>query len=73
MTPLSYKTLEIIIVLLVCGLLYAFRLHLKLAWYKVKLSLLRANVERLEAYRSELEHRVEQARWRAKHHLPPAA
>ena len=72
-TGLSPLVLEIIIVLLVLAVLFSFRDRIKLAVLRMKLSSLRRNVERLEAYRAALETRVEQAKWRAKHKLPPAA
>ncbi len=65
--------LEVIILFLVAALIYAFRLSIKLVWYKVKLWELRQDVARLEAYREEIRHRIHQARFRAKHKLPPAA
>ncbi len=67
------RLLEVIIVLLALALVYAFRLRIKLVWLKLRLWELRQDVERLEAYRTEIQHRVDQARWRAKHKLPPAA
>ena len=73
MTGLNPIVLEIIIVLLVLAVLFSFRDRIKLAVLRMKLSSLRRNVQRLEAYRDALGVRNEQARWRARHKLPPAA
>ena len=73
MTGLSSIVLELIIVLMVLTLLWALRDRIKLAVLKMRLSSLRRNVHRLESYRDALDVRIEQARWRAKHKLPPAA
>lgn len=71
MTGVSAQILELIILLLLAALIYACRLMFKLAWYKVKLWELRQDVARLEAYREEIRHRVQRARFRTKHGLPP--
>ena len=73
MTVAYPRLLEVIIVLLVIALVWSLRRQIQLAWLKVKLWELRQDVERLEAYREEIRHRIHQARFRAKHKLPPAA
>ncbi len=71
MTGVSAQVLELIILFLVAALIYACRLTFKLAWYKVKLWELRQDVARLEAYREEIRHRLQRARFRTKHHISP--
>ena len=73
MTGLDTRVLEVIILLLVIALVWSLRRQIQLAWLKVKLWELRQDVERLEAYREEIRHRVQRARFRTKHKLPPAA
>ena len=73
MTGLNPLVLELIIVLLVLAVLFSFRDRIKLAVLRMKLSSLRRNVQRLEAYRDALDHRIQQSKWRARHKLPPAA
>ena len=73
MTGLSPMVREIIIMLLVLVFLFNIREKIKVAVLRMKLSSLRRSVARLEAYRDELDRRTEQAKWRARHRLPPAA